>query len=353
MAAGTLKGWASTGASRIEVDRKATSLRVRNRVGKLAPSAIRDTPEGWCVDTAALSAWLGVTLVADQSNVLLFVQSDTKLSIELTQERRARAAAIRPKAAIVDPAKLPRVKLPYLMRRTPSLDAVVTVNGIRDSGNRTGHGWRGTLGLEHGLDALHLGGRAAAYARAGERTAGAVRRAVGSALVELFGAYEQSGGMAARTQMLAQFDDIYVSAESIKGYRGFRSDRIEPAVTGRHVLAIDHSFLFAHTMSPTHVKARYIERRDRPDTLEAVAQLSSNLQNFSITAGLGWQSQRARGRDPPGATPTDRLGAAVLVNGRVGRVRMRGEARYRLSSDERGFDGATLVGKWGASQAAQ
>lgn len=130
---------------------------------------------------------------------------------------------------------------------------------------------------------------------------------------------------------------------------GFRSDRVEPGVVGRHLLAIDHNFVLGRIMMPAHFETRYVQRRDAPSTLEAAARLSSSFRNFSVTAGLDWQSQRARGRDPP----PDRLTAAILANGRIGPVRVRGEARYRLSGDVRGFEGATLVGEWGASSLAQ
>lgn len=541
--AGTAKGWAFTEANRIDLDRSAGTLSLKGRAAPLAPDAVRDTPEGWCVDAAALSTWLGVTLAPDFSNALLIVKSETKLPVELAEDRRARAAAIRP-AVVADPSRLPRIKLPYLAWRMPALDAVVTVNGVRDTQKGTrfqlrydlfaagealamsvdarlssdgrgvpaslrarayrtdpeagllgplrathvalgdvsgfasplvsqslggrgavvtnrpvdrpdsfdrtsfrgelptdwdaelyrngqlltfartrsdgryefldvpllfgqnrfeivlygpqgqvrrraetvavgqesipsgktyywagfsqddrdlvqlrepilgqGRGWRGTIGVEHGLNprtslfaqlhTLMLRNERLTYVE------GAVRRAVGPALIELSAAFEAGGGVAARAQMVAQFGQTYVSAESIKAMAGFRSDRIDPGVIGRHVIAVDHGFRFGRTIVPAHAEARYLERRDGASTLEAAARLSANLRNFSLTAGLDWQSQRARGRDPP----DDRLTAALLANGRVGRVRLRGEARYRLSEAE--FESATLVGEWGAPDNAQ
>lgn len=545
-AAGTAKGWAFAEANRIEIDRRAGTVRVRGGAASLGSKTIFDTPEGWCIDTAAFSAWLGVTLTADQSNALLFVKSATKLPVELAEQRKARAAAMRPVKAAPDPSRLPRVKLPYLDWRTPSLDAVVTLGGVSDKGSgsrfdrryelfasgevarmsvdarlasdrkgvpsslrtrayrtdpearllgplrathfgfgdvsgfasplvglalggrgavvtnrpvdrpdsfdrtsfrgelpsgwdaelyrnaqllgfaRTradgryefldvpllygqnrfeivlygpqgqirrraetvavgsesipsdktyywagfsqddrdliqldpppfgqGRGWRGTVGVEHGVDPkTSLFAQFHTLVLRDERLTyveGAVRRAVGPALVELSAAYEDHGGLAARAQIIGQLGETYISAESITALRGYRSDRIEPGVTGRHALSVDHNFLFGRTMMPAHFETRYVTRRDAPDTLEAVARLSTSFRNFSVTAGLDWQSQRARGRDPP----PDRLTAAILANGRIGSVRVRGEARYRLSGDREGFEGATLVGEWGASDTAQ
>ncbi len=548
---GTARGWAFEEANRVELDRRAETLRLRARPVPLGAQSIRDTPEGWCVDAPALSGWLGVTLAPDLSNAILFVRSPRKLPVELAEERKARAASIRPATAAPDPSKLPRVKLPYLMWRSPSLDAVVTVNGVRDttrgpdrgrwggsvrydlfasgevarlsvdarlasdgdgvpdslrarayrtdpeggllgplrathfavgdvsgfasplvaqsfggrgavvtnrpvdrpdSFDRTsfrgelptgwdaelyrngrllsfartrddgryefldvpllygtnrfeivlygpqgqirrrvetvavgqesipsgktyyragfseddrdlvrlrgppdtqGRGWRGTLGVEHGVDPkTSLFAQLHTLMARNERLTyveGAVRRAVGPALIELSAAYEAGEGIAARAQMIGQFGQTYVSVESIKAFGRFRSDRIEPDVTGRHILAIDHAFVFGTSSFPTHAEARWIERRDGLSTLEAGARVSANVRNLSLTAGLDWQGQRARGRDPP----PDRVTAALLANGRVGRVRVRGEARYRVSGDSQGFEGATVVGEWGASDVSQ
>lgn len=219
-------------------------------------------------------------------------------------------------------------------------------------------GWRGTLGVEYGLDPrTSVQAQFHTLVLRDERLTfveGAVRRAVGPALIEVSAALEAHGGVAGRAQMLAQFGDTYVSAESVRAAQGFRSDRIERGVTGRHILSLDHNFLIARTMMPAHVEARYTTRTGAPHTLEAAARLSANFRDFSLTAGLDWSGQRARGRDPPpGSDGSDRLTAAILANGRIGDVRLRGEARYRLSGSQRGFEGATLVGEWSASDVSQ
>lgn len=212
-------------------------------------------------------------------------------------------------------------------------------------------GWRAAFGLEHGLDtrtsvaagvqSLVIDDRRLTYME------GSVRRAVGPALVEVSLAYEQAGGMAARAQMLAQLGDTYVSAESVGARGGFVSNRVDADVTGRHALSIDHSFKLGQSQFPAHIETRYVTRALGADSLEAAARLSANFQGFSLTGGVDWQRQRTSGPDPP-----SRLGASILGNGRIGRVRLRGEARWLLSGADAGFEGATLVGEYGDANRA-
>src|SRR5439155_3822441 len=100
-------------------------------------------------------------------------------------------------------------------------------------------GWRATLGVERGLDqrtsfmaqvhSLMLDDERLTYAE------GAVRRSVGSALIEVGGAVESQGGYAGHAQMVAQFGSTYVTAESVVAHN-FTSDRVEKNVIGRHSL---------------------------------------------------------------------------------------------------------------------
>jgi enolase len=61
------------------------------------------------------------------SGAVLLLHSDEKLPVELTMEREARAARIKP--AKFDLASLPQVRIPYRMWRAPALDFVVSAIG--------------------------------------------------------------------------------------------------------------------------------------------------------------------------------------------------------------------------------
>ena len=84
----------------------------------------RETPEGWCVQTTALSRWFGIGVKPITGGSVLVLQSDAKLPVEMAMERQQRAAHIRP--ASFDLASLPQVRVPYRMWRAPALDFVVS-----------------------------------------------------------------------------------------------------------------------------------------------------------------------------------------------------------------------------------
>jgi hypothetical protein len=92
-------GWLFEESRTFTLDREANRVQIMNKSSALAASDVYDTPEGWCVDTAALGRWLDVTLTPDLSDALLVVKADRKLPFELAEERKERAAKVRPTAA--------------------------------------------------------------------------------------------------------------------------------------------------------------------------------------------------------------------------------------------------------------
>ena len=123
LAAKKASGWAFREENRIEIDEAAGTVRYGDKQEKLAQGTIRETPEGWCVDSAALGRWfqLGVKPVVQGSMLLL--ESEAKLPVELAREREQRAARLHPASMPLE--SLPRVKLPYRMWRAPALDFIV------------------------------------------------------------------------------------------------------------------------------------------------------------------------------------------------------------------------------------
>ncbi len=118
-------GWAFSEKHRIEIDRAAGKVRFGAQAEALAKSAIRDVPEGWCADTGALGRWFGIKIFPRTQGSALLLESEAKLPVELVVERRKRAAALKKKAS-VDLSRLPQVRLPYRMWRSPALDFVVS-----------------------------------------------------------------------------------------------------------------------------------------------------------------------------------------------------------------------------------
>jgi hypothetical protein len=220
--------------------------------------------------------------------------------------------------------------------------------GLNRAGVIRPGGWRGALGFERGLNAktsvaanvqslVDEVGRRRTYAEV------SLRRALGPALVEVSGAQDLRGGTAVRAQMLGEFGRNHVGFETIWARGGFTSDRIRSDVTGMHQISLDRYFGGGRTTIPVHLDARYTTRSLGNDSLDLTARASANFGRVSATADLAWRAERRRfGPDPPGM-----LEAGLLANARIGRIRLRGETRFRLSPQTK-FRSATLVGEWQA-----
>ncbi|GAA4710132.1 carboxypeptidase regulatory-like domain-containing protein [Sphingomonas lutea] len=116
-------GWAFKEKHRIAIDLATMTARFGAASEPIAPGTIRETPEGWCADTAALTRWFGIGVKAVTAGSVLKLDSKDKLPVELAIERTQRAKMI--KKASFDLGSLPQVRLPYRMWRAPALDFVV------------------------------------------------------------------------------------------------------------------------------------------------------------------------------------------------------------------------------------
>jgi hypothetical protein len=117
-------GWAFRESNKITIDYGAGTATYASKSEPIAPGTIRETPDGWCVQTSALSRWFGIGVTPMTAGSALLLKSDTKLPVELAMEREARAAQIKP--AKFDLSGLPQVRIPYRMWRAPALDFVVS-----------------------------------------------------------------------------------------------------------------------------------------------------------------------------------------------------------------------------------
>jgi len=118
-------GWAFKESNRITIDYAALQATYGAKKGEtIAPGTIRETPDGWCVQTTALTRWFGIGVKPLTAGSLLVLESEAKLPVELAMERQQRAARIH--HASFDLKSLPQVRIPYRMWRTPALDFVVS-----------------------------------------------------------------------------------------------------------------------------------------------------------------------------------------------------------------------------------
>lgn len=536
-------GWLFEESRTFTLDREAATVQIMNKNLALAASDIRDTPEGWCIDSKLLGRWLNVTLVADLSDALLVVKADRKLPFELAEERKERAAKVRP-AASFDLRSLPQAKDAYRFWRTPSVDVVASggftreaqgptkanirydiftsgeiagasfdarlssgekggpesfrvrayrtsaagdllgpfnathfgvgdVNlpasfvgsqstsgrgafvtnrplsrpdnfdrtsfrgelpdgwdaelyrndqligyfqsrgdgryefldvpllygqnrlevvlygpqgqirrdvrmipvgansippretyywaGLQDAGRdlfnfgnsdaQPYNGLRGGFGIERGLDArTSIGASAISSVYEGRRDSYAeamIRRALGPTLIEVAGAANIDGGTALRAQMLGQFGQAMVGAQSLWLFGGFRSEQYLPGLRAEHMLSVDHSLKIGSRSIPYGVSATYRAWQNGNSALEAKARLSFNIKNINVSTDLIWERMKfAFGTDPP-----QKFDALLRLSGRVGGLRLRGEARFGLIGDT-GFSESRITGEWRAGDKA-
>src|SRR3982751_5233719 len=124
LAAKKASGWAFKESNRITIDYAAGRTSYGSKSEALADGAVRETPEGWCVQTSALARWFGIGVKPVTSGSVLVLESEAKLPVELAMERQQRSMHIKP--ASFDLKSLPQVRVPYRMWRAPALDFVVS-----------------------------------------------------------------------------------------------------------------------------------------------------------------------------------------------------------------------------------
>ena len=229
---------------------------------------------------------------------------------------------------------------------------------IRLTGDRRPYrrGWRGTFGIERGLNRRTSIGAWGTTLMIDDRrytmVDASVRRSFASSLVELSGSYQSGGGRAARLFWLGQWGNSFFQAESIMAGQGYRSDRVALGVTGIHSLSWDQSVrLGASTIVPLHLEARYLERVDGQNRMEASARVSANWRHISLTGQLDWLHSVAAGRGGAvvGAGDADDVVATLLANARIGKFRVRGEAQLGVAGSS-GQDRVAIVTEWSQSE---
>ncbi|MGH6784469.1 MAG: hypothetical protein ACREBP_07575, partial [Sphingomicrobium sp.] len=92
---------------------------------------------------------------------------------------------------------------------------------------------------------------------------------------------------------------------------------------------------------------RLVDRGANDRTLDARGRLSTNINGFNLTSLVNWQ-RRLGSNQPPQA---DHLDIGMIGTGRIGDVRLRGEATWDVKPDSR-FRAAELSAYWSASENA-
>nr|WP_315458648.1 carboxypeptidase regulatory-like domain-containing protein [uncultured Sphingorhabdus sp.] len=210
-------------------------------------------------------------------------------------------------------------------------------------------GMRAGFGLERGIDPkTSVAASLFTSVLRGERQhylEAAVRRAVGPTLIEAATAANLVGGYAVRGQVLAQVGQTLLTGESARLFGNYQSERYDRDVRQFNSLTIDHALKFGRHYMPLRGEMRYITRRDGGNRLEAETRLSFNINRLNASAELEW----TRDKDGAGSRPDTRLDAGLRLSGRIGGLRLRGEAAFALTGD-RGFRESRITGEWRAGE---
>jgi len=223
---------------------------------------------------------------------------------------------------------------------------LISLNGVDDSRQR---GLRGGFILERGLNnrtsvaasffSLKLDGERLNFAEA------SLRRSLGPTLIELSAASDLSGGTAFRGQLLGEIGKTRISGETLWAQGNFESDRVEQTVNTRHRLALDHVFRLSEKAIPFHIETQYETRSSGSRRLSTTADISYRIRRVSLTARVDWDRTFLNN----GSAGPDRLEAALLLNGSLKGIRLRGEARYQFAPS-REFRSLDVTGEWGHSE---
>lgn len=206
-------------------------------------------------------------------------------------------------------------------------------------------GWRWGVGVERGLDrrtalglgvqSLVLGTRRRTY---GEAT---LRRGLGPMLVELAGAKQLHGGRGSvvSAQMLGRVGGVNLRANVLWAMGGYESEVIGADQAREFGLSLDQELRLGSFRLPLQLGYRRALARDGTRTEERLLRTSLMVRGLSLTAELS--DTRQQGPRADGQREGSKL--RLMANTRLGGLRLRGNARFRLSGADKGFAAAELT----------
>ena len=206
-----------------------------------------------------------------------------------------------------------------------------------------GFGWRGGFGIERGINAkTSVGGSYATNMFRGKRrhyVEGSVRRTLGPALIELSAASNLSRGYAFRGQMLAQIGNTNISAGALMVDEEYQAERFNQDIKRRFNVSADHSFKIGNRHIPLRIEAEHRTGHSGNSVFELMSRMSFNISRITAVGEVIWETRKnALGLDPP-----ERLDAALRLSGRLGGIRLRGEARFGIVGDDKGFKNSRIT----------
>ncbi|MBN9146433.1 MULTISPECIES: carboxypeptidase-like regulatory domain-containing protein [Sphingomonadaceae] len=191
-------------------------------------------------------------------------------------------------------------------------------------------GWRGSMAVDHGLGRGTSIGAAIIRAPSSDGSADYghlnLRGGLGGMLGEVSWAGRRGGGSATRASVVGDLFKTSIAVEAVHN-RGLRSERMDPALRSYVGVALDRPVHAAGLILPLHFDLRST-RQQSGQGVEANGRLSVATRSVAASLVGGWSRfQSSDGMARESAT------AGLLVSGRAGKVRLRGEVHWRLKPD--------------------
>ncbi|ANU06740.1 MSCRAMM family protein [Paraurantiacibacter namhicola] len=204
-------------------------------------------------------------------------------------------------------------------------------------------GWIFGAGAQYGIDqrtsagvsaqSMYLFGKQRYYVE------GSVQRSLGPVLVNVTGAQEFGAGQAFRAEAIGRFGRTNFRAETFFTNGGYTSGTIRPDEKSAQRFEIDHSLKLGKQDMPVAFGFSRSVRRDGQKVNEFLLRGSLILPQVSLT---GFVLHRDVSGVPPGSSEADQTRVGVLANTRFLGFRMRGEAQFRISGPDQGFESARI-----------
>jgi hypothetical protein len=206
-------------------------------------------------------------------------------------------------------------------------------------------GWRGGFGIERGINAKTsiAASITSNQFRRRRQTYGelSVRRAIGPALIELSSASNFGRGYALRGQALAQIGETSISAEANFLQGSYQSERFDLDINRLLAISADQSVKIGGTQFSLRVEALHKNRINGDQNLQLKSQLSFNIRNINVGTEFRWDHDQSS----RGLADRDSLLSVTRLSGRIGGLRLRGEAQFGLLG-QTGFRQSNITAEW-------
>ena len=173
---------------------------------------------------------------------------------------------------------------------------------------------------------------------------GSVRRSVGAAMIEVGGARESNGGMAARAQLLGKIGPVNVNAQALLAndfhLNGGPLERLRD-----YSVSVDTAVRLGRTVLPAHADVHYSDRNGTRE-VDAAARLSANFERFDLATAVHYRKQLS---SVSGVASSPETTIDVIGSGRLGDVRLRGTTSFDVTPSA-SLRSAELEAYWSATE---